>query len=59
MVSAYDDGWEITGVIPVCELTGEAAGYIAPISIDDNVSVGCVDVSELQELLKTNNNLII
>ncbi len=49
IVSAYDDGWEITGVIPVCALAGEAAGYVASISIDDNVSLGCVDVSELQE----------
>lgn len=59
IVSAYDDGWELTRVIPVCALTGEAAGYAASISIDDNVDVCDVSIDKLQTLLKENNNPII
>ena len=33
IVSAQGDGWEITRVIPVCALTGEAAGIAAALSV--------------------------
>ena len=59
IISAYGDGWEITRVIPVCALTGEAAGYAASLSIDNNVSVSDIDINELQNMLKENNNPII
>ncbi len=59
IVSAYDDGWELTRVIPVCALTGEAAGYAASISIDDSTPVCDVNIKKLQNRLIANKNPII
>lgn len=55
IISAEDDGWEITRVIPVCALTGESAGVAASIAFKSKTDVGDVDIKELQKVLKRNN----
>lgn len=49
-VSATDDMWEISRVIPVCAVTGEAAGTAAAL----NKNFAEVDVAVLQEKLQKN-----
>lgn len=43
------DGWEVARVIPVCALTGEAAGKAAAKAIDDGIAVTEVKYKELRE----------
>lgn len=57
MVSASGDGWELTRVIPVCALTGEAAGVAAAFAARDGASVSDVDVALLQKQLRDNGVL--
>jgi len=40
------DGWEVSRVVPVCALTGQAAGIAASMTLDGNVQD--VDIKELQ-----------
>ncbi|MBQ6876104.1 MAG: FAD-dependent oxidoreductase [Lachnospiraceae bacterium] len=47
-ISANEPMWEIVRVIPVCAVTGEAAGVAAAISDDFTA----IDVRELQKRLK-------
>lgn len=47
IISAEDEGWEITRVIPVCALTGQAAGTAAAITED----VTKIDISGLRQML--------
>ena len=47
-ISAKDDAWEITRVIPVCAVSGEAAGVAAAMSDDFTA----IDVGALQSELK-------
>ena len=49
-VSATDDMWEISRVIPVCAVTGEAAGTAAALG----KNFAEVDVAELQAKLRAN-----
>lgn len=49
-VSATDDMWEISRVIPVCAVTGEAAGTAAAL----NRCFADIDVKELQAALRKN-----
>ncbi|MBO5868316.1 MAG: FAD-dependent oxidoreductase [Oscillospiraceae bacterium] len=49
-VSATDDMWEISRVIPVCAVTGEAAGTAAALG----KNFAEVDVAELQSVLRKN-----
>ena len=46
-ISVDDDMWDITRVIPVCAVSGEAAGLAAAMSDD----FGAIEVSELQKKL--------
>lgn len=44
------DGWEVSRVIPICALTGQAAGHAAALAIRDSCVVSQVDVGRLQAL---------
>lgn len=41
------DGWEVARVIPICALTGEAAGKAAAKAVEDNIQVSKVNAKEL------------
>ncbi len=43
------DGWEVSRVIPVCALTGEAAGNAAALMIEDQCAAAWVDILKLQD----------
>lgn len=49
-ISVTDDMWEITRVIPVCAVSGQAAGTAATMT--DNFNE--INISELQQILKLN-----
>lgn len=51
------DGWEVTRVIPVCALTGQAAGTAAALCAKDGVAVKDADITKLQSVLKKNGVL--
>ena len=52
IISVRDfNAWEIARVIPVCALTGEAAGIAAAIAIKNDVAVSDINISELQSKL--------
>ncbi len=51
-ISASGNGWEATRVIPVCALTGQAAGTAAALATKTNCDFTQLDVSALQQLLK-------
>ncbi len=57
IISARGEGWEITRVIPVCALTGEAAGYAAAIAVEDGCPVSEVNYEKLREKIKKNNGI--
>lgn len=58
IISATGDGWEIIRVIPVCALTGEAAGIAAAICSNQECNINKLDIGELQKtLLKCNINI--
>lgn len=46
IISAPDegDGWEVSRVIPVCALTGEAAGKAAAFAVSDGLAVQDIPV---------------
>jgi hypothetical protein len=52
VVSADGEGWEVARVIPLCALTGQAAGTAAAIALRSNGDFASVDVSLLQQTLK-------
>ncbi len=52
IIGASGDGWEVTRVIPVCALTGQAAGSSAALAIRSGCSFANLNVAELQEKLK-------
>ncbi|MEN6314821.1 MAG: FAD-dependent oxidoreductase [Clostridiaceae bacterium] len=58
IVSASGDGWEITRVIPVAALTGQAAGTAAAICAVKSCSTKAVDMVSLQEKLKCKGIMI-
>ena len=47
-ISGTDAMWDITRVIPVCAVSGEAAGIAAAMSDDMNA----IDIAELQKKLR-------
>ena len=53
-MSSEDDMWNITRVIPVCAVSGEAAGVAAAMTDD----VGSLDVKLIQEKLKERGVLL-
>ncbi len=52
IIGASGDGWEVTRVIPVCALTGQAAGAAAAQAVRTATSFAGLDVAALQENLK-------
>ena len=53
IVSAEEgDGWEITRVIPVCGLTGQAAGTAAALCVANSCTADTLDISLLQKTLR-------
>lgn len=51
IISSQDDGWETIRVIPVCILTGEVAGLMASLSLDNKLFI-----KELQNKLLARGN---
>ncbi|HHY82595.1 MAG TPA: FAD-dependent oxidoreductase [Clostridiales bacterium] len=58
IVSASGDGWEVTRVIPVAALTGQAAGTAAHLIIANKQSASDINITDLQSLL-TNQGLVL
>lgn len=58
-ISASGDGWEVTRVIPVCALTGQAAGVAAAIAAREKGDVRKLDVTNLQDNLQKSGVLFI
>lgn len=54
IISTDDEGWEITRVIPVCALTGQAAGTAASVAVAQKQSVSKIDYGVLKEILLQN-----
>ena len=52
VISAEGEGWEITRVIPVAVMTGEAAGVAAALCVKEGCAVHELDINMLQETLK-------
>ncbi len=52
------DAWEVTRVIPVAGLTGEAAGTAAALAADKSISPDELKITELQDTLRKNGNKI-
>ncbi|MBR2634377.1 MAG: FAD-dependent oxidoreductase [Clostridia bacterium] len=51
IVSAPEgDGWEVTRVIPVCALTGEAAGKAAALCVKENKTLREIDSEDLKKI---------
>lgn len=52
IISATGEGWEITRVIPVAALSGEAAGTAAALCVKTDTDANTLDVSLLRKTLK-------
>jgi hypothetical protein len=52
ITSATGEGWEVTRVIPVCALTGQAAGTAAAMCTKSGDNFATLNVPALQETLK-------
>ena len=52
IISAKGEGWEITRVIPVAAMSGEAVGTAAALCVKTNVTAPELDVKLLQNTLK-------
>ena len=52
IISAKDDGWELTRVIPVAALSGEAAGTAAALCVRENCANHELEIKLLQQVLK-------
>ncbi len=52
IISAKDEGWEITRVIPVAAMSGEAAGTAAALCVKNNITAPQMNIAELQATLK-------
>lgn len=53
IISAKDEGWEITRVIPVAAMSGQAAGTAAALCVQKGVNASELDVNLLQTTLKS------
>ena len=53
IISAKDEGWEITRVIPVAAMSGEAAGTAAALCVKQGASAPELDIKLLQNTLKS------
>ncbi len=52
IISSKEDGWELTRVIPVAALSGEAAGTAAALCVKHNCKNSELDIKTLQKTLK-------
>ncbi len=59
IISASGDGWEVTRVIPVCALTGQAAGTAAVMAAEDGSDVRKVEIGHLQKKLLRDGVLFV
>ena len=59
IISACDDGWEVSRVIPVCALTGQAAGTAAALVCADEVQLNSLDTLKLRKQLEADGVLFI
>ena len=48
--SAQGDGWEVARVIPVCALTGECAGKIASLCVNQNKKLNDITLDDIQKV---------
>jgi len=51
-IASEGDAWEVTRVIPIAALTGEAAGVAAALSIEKNIEISELDYKLLQDELQ-------
>lgn len=51
-------GWDILRVIPPAIITGQAAGEVAVMSIEDKVGVADVNIKKLQSILESDNIMV-
>ena len=58
IISSADDAWEVTRVIPVAAMTGEAAGLAAALATESDLDVNEVDIGVLQNRLRENGVII-
>lgn len=58
IVSAEGDGWEVTRVIPVAALTGQAAGEAAALAVRGDCGVAEIEVGRLQANLQDRGLLL-
>ena len=59
VISASGEGWDITRVIPVAALSGQAAGAAAAMCARSDISAGGLDVGKLQDELKFSGVLFV
>lgn len=58
-ISAEESAGDIVRAIPVCALSGEVAGTASALKIKHHMKeIQQVDISELREVLKENNNIV-
>ena len=53
IISAAGDGWEIVRVIPVCALTGQAAGTAASLLLANDMNYDSIIAKLQKKLIKT------
>ena len=58
IISAKDEGWQITRVIPVCALTGQVAGTAVVQAIKTNTDCARIDLDVLRKTLKDNDCIL-
>lgn len=58
IISAEGEGWQITRVIPVCALSGQAAGTAAALCVKADCPVDKLEISSLQHKLKQDGILL-
>ena len=58
VIGSEGETWKATRVIPVCCLTGEAAGRAAAIAVKEGVAVQKVDVTLLRQKMSDNKNIV-
>ncbi len=57
-ISSSGDAWEVTRVIPVAAMTGEAAGVAAFLAINNSCALNDINVDEIQSILRENGLMI-
>ncbi|NLB68770.1 MAG: FAD-dependent oxidoreductase [Lentisphaerae bacterium] len=57
-ISASGDSWDVTRVIPVCAVSGEAAGIVTAMAASDGCALRSVPVEKVQKELKARGVLL-